>query len=84
MSICSNVISPSSKPSPKINAERQRETPLLTAPLTQLSPDAGPTIIQHEAVTAYNPVNKEVSDVIDFLHEALLTYTNGGLKLLKK
>ncbi|KAK0177086.1 hypothetical protein PV328_001165 [Microctonus aethiopoides] len=37
-------------------------TPLLTAPLTQLSPDAGPTIIQHEAVTAYNPVNKEVSD----------------------
>ncbi|KAK0074118.1 hypothetical protein PV326_012728 [Microctonus aethiopoides] len=72
MSICSDVISPSSKPSPKINAERQRETPVLTAPLTQLSPDAGPTIIQHEVVTVYNSVNKKIRDVIDFLHEALL------------
>ncbi|KAK0073754.1 hypothetical protein PV325_009302 [Microctonus aethiopoides] len=84
MSICSDVISPSSKPSPKINAERQRETPVPTPPLTQLSPDAGPTIIQHEGVTVYNFVNKKVRDVIDFLPEALLAYTKGGLKLLKK
>ncbi|KAK0074476.1 hypothetical protein PV326_012416, partial [Microctonus aethiopoides] len=62
------------------------EYPILvpTAPLTQLSPDAGPTIIQHEAVTMYNSVNKKVKDVIDYLHEALLAYTKGGLKLLKK
>ncbi|KAK0075501.1 hypothetical protein PV326_011519 [Microctonus aethiopoides] len=84
MSICSEVISPSSKPSPKTNTERQRETPVLTTPLTQLCPDAGPTIIQHEAVTVYNSVNKRVRDVIDFLHEALLAYTKGVLKLLKK
>ncbi|KAK0079208.1 hypothetical protein PV325_001599 [Microctonus aethiopoides] len=63
---------------------RQYRTPVLTAPLTQLSPDAGPTIIQHKAVTVYNPVNKKVRDVIDFLHEALLAYTKGGLNLLKK
>ncbi|KAK0165531.1 hypothetical protein PV328_004038 [Microctonus aethiopoides] len=68
------------------NAEsnRQYRTLVPTAPLTQLSPDAGPTIIQHEAVTVYNSVNKKVRDVIDFLHEALLAYTKGGLKLLKK
>ncbi|KAK0077608.1 hypothetical protein PV325_003678 [Microctonus aethiopoides] len=48
-------------------------------PLTQLSPDTGPTIRQHVAVTVYNSVNKKVRDVIDFLHEALLTYTKGGL-----
>ncbi|KAK0076222.1 hypothetical protein PV326_010941 [Microctonus aethiopoides] len=39
---------------------------------------------EHEAVTVYNSVNKKVGDVIDFLHEALLAYTKGGLKLLKK
>ncbi|KAK0072608.1 hypothetical protein PV325_011117 [Microctonus aethiopoides] len=54
---------------------RQYRTPVLTAPLTQLSPDAGPTIIQHESVTVYNSVNKKLRDVIDFLHEALLAYT---------
>ncbi|KAK0074466.1 hypothetical protein PV325_008291 [Microctonus aethiopoides] len=77
MSICTDVISPSSKPSLKTNAERKRKksaflnirTPVLTVPSTQLSPDAGPTIIQDE---------------IDFLHEALSAYTKGGLKLLKK
>ncbi|KAK0071003.1 hypothetical protein PV325_013685 [Microctonus aethiopoides] len=57
---------------------------LPTMPLTQLSPDAGPKIIQHEAVKVYNSVNKKVRDVTDFLHEALLAYTKGGLKLLKK
>ncbi|KAK0074384.1 hypothetical protein PV325_008417 [Microctonus aethiopoides] len=55
-----------------------------TAPLTQLSPDADSTIIQHEAVTVYNPINKKVRDVIDFLHEALSVYTKESLKLLKK
>ncbi|KAK0091345.1 hypothetical protein PV326_003353 [Microctonus aethiopoides] len=84
MSICSDGIIPSSKPSPKTNAERQCETPILTTPLTQLSPDAGSTIKQHEAVTVYNSVNKKVRDVIGFLHEALFAYTKGGLKLLKK
>ncbi|KAK0074659.1 hypothetical protein PV325_007976, partial [Microctonus aethiopoides] len=59
-------------------------TPVLTAPLTKSSPDTGPTIIQHEAVTVYNSVKKKVRDVIDFLHEALLVYTKEGLKLLKK
>ncbi|KAK0071243.1 hypothetical protein PV325_013238, partial [Microctonus aethiopoides] len=63
---------------------RQYRTPVLTAPLTHLSPDAGPTIIQHESVTVYNSVNKKLRDVIDFLHEALLAYTKEGLKLLKK
>ncbi|KAK0070719.1 hypothetical protein PV326_002158, partial [Microctonus aethiopoides] len=116
MSICSDVISPSSKPSPKTIAEpeynrqyrlkkkvdaklksdsakivlRQEVGPseyptsVPTMPLTQLSSDAGPTIIQHEAVTVYSSVNKKVRDVIDFLHEALLAYTKGGLKLLNK
>ncbi|KAK0169710.1 hypothetical protein PV328_010354 [Microctonus aethiopoides] len=60
------------------------QTPVLTAPLTKSSPDTGPTIIQHEAVTVYNSVKKKVRDVIDFLHEALLVYTKEGLKLLKK
>ncbi|KAK0083436.1 hypothetical protein PV326_006724, partial [Microctonus aethiopoides] len=55
----------------------QYRTPVLTAPLTQLTSDAGPTIIQHEAVTVYNSVNKKVRDVIAFLHEALLAYTKG-------
>ncbi|KAK0082810.1 hypothetical protein PV326_007020, partial [Microctonus aethiopoides] len=59
-------------------------TPVLTASLTKSSPDTGPTIIQHEAVTVYNSVKKKVRDVIDFLHEALLVYTKEGLKLLKK
>ncbi|KAK0072292.1 hypothetical protein PV325_011587 [Microctonus aethiopoides] len=59
-------------------------TPVPTAPLIQLSPDAGSTIIQHEAVTVYNSVNEKVKDVIDFLHEALLAYTKGGLKWLKQ
>ncbi|KAK0176994.1 hypothetical protein PV328_001089 [Microctonus aethiopoides] len=52
--------------------------------MAQLSPDAGPTIIQHEAIIMYNSVNKKVRDVIDFLHEALLAYTKGGSKLLKE
>ncbi|KAK0071236.1 hypothetical protein PV325_013245, partial [Microctonus aethiopoides] len=68
----------------KAKYNRQYRTPVLTAPLTQLSPDAGPTIIQREAVTVYNSVNTKVRDVIDFLHEALLAYTKEGLKLLKK
>ncbi|KAK0085234.1 hypothetical protein PV326_005988 [Microctonus aethiopoides] len=68
----------------KAESNRQYRTPVLTAPLAQLSPDAGPSIIQYEAVTVYNSVNKKVRDVIDFLHEALLAYTKGGLKLLKK
>ncbi|KAK0076023.1 hypothetical protein PV325_006000 [Microctonus aethiopoides] len=67
-----------------LKLNRQYRTSVLTAPLTQLSPDAGPTIIQHEEVTVYNSVNKKVRDVIDFLHEALLIYMKGGLKLLKK
>ncbi|KAK0165641.1 hypothetical protein PV328_004143 [Microctonus aethiopoides] len=68
----------------KAEYNRQYRTPVLTTPLTQLCPDAGPTIIQHEAVTVYNSVNKRVRDVIDFLHEALLAYTKEVLKLLKK
>ncbi|KAK0072290.1 hypothetical protein PV325_011589 [Microctonus aethiopoides] len=39
-------------------------TPVLTAPLTQSNPDAGPTIIQQEAVTVYNSVNKKVRALI--------------------
>ncbi|KAK0169649.1 hypothetical protein PV328_011750 [Microctonus aethiopoides] len=35
----------------KAEYNRQYRTPVLRAPLTQLCPDAGPTIIQHEAVT---------------------------------
>ncbi|KAK0083873.1 hypothetical protein PV326_006486, partial [Microctonus aethiopoides] len=68
----------------KAEYNRQYRTPVPPAPLTQLSPDAGLTIIQHEVVTVYNSVNKKVRDVIDFLHEALLAYTKGRLKLLKK
>ncbi|KAK0077455.1 hypothetical protein PV325_003939, partial [Microctonus aethiopoides] len=64
----------------KAEYNRQYRTPVPTAPLTQLSPDAGPTIKQHEAVTVYNSVNKKVRDVIDFLHESLLAYTKGGLR----
>ncbi|KAK0079964.1 hypothetical protein PV326_008447 [Microctonus aethiopoides] len=61
----------------KAEYNRQYRTPVFTAPLTQLSPDAGPTIIQYEAVTVYNFVNKKVRDVIDFLHEALLAHMKG-------
>ncbi|KAK0070696.1 hypothetical protein PV326_002177, partial [Microctonus aethiopoides] len=68
----------------KAEYNRQYRTPVLTPLLTQLSPDASPKIIQHEAVTEYKSVNKEVTDVINFLHEALLAYTKEGLKLLKK
>ncbi|KAK0073997.1 hypothetical protein PV325_008909 [Microctonus aethiopoides] len=50
---------------------RQYRTPVFTAPLTQLSPDADPTIIQYEAFTVYNSVNNKVRGVIDFLYEAL-------------
>ncbi|KAK0077032.1 hypothetical protein PV326_010354 [Microctonus aethiopoides] len=55
MSICTDVISPSSKPSLKTNAERKRETPVLTVPSTQLSPDAVRDEIDflHEALSAY-------------------------------
>ncbi|KAK0075770.1 hypothetical protein PV325_006400 [Microctonus aethiopoides] len=59
------------------------KTPVPTAPLTQLSPDAGPTNIQREAITVYSPVNKKVRDVIDFLHEALLAYTKGDKTMVK-
>ncbi|KAK0071933.1 hypothetical protein PV325_012136 [Microctonus aethiopoides] len=48
-----------------------------------LRQDAGPTIIQHEAVTVYDSVNKKVRDVIGFFH-TLIACTKGGLKLLKK
>ncbi|KAK0077175.1 hypothetical protein PV325_004322 [Microctonus aethiopoides] len=68
----------------KAEYNRQYRTPVPMAPLTHLCPDAGPTIIQHEAVTVYNSVNKNVRDVTDFLHEALLVYTKGGLKLSQK
>ncbi|KAK0086416.1 hypothetical protein PV326_005551 [Microctonus aethiopoides] len=66
----------------KAEYNRQYRTPVLPAPLTQSSPDAGPTVIQHESVTVYNSVNKKVRNVIDFRHEALLAYTKGGLKQL--
>ncbi|KAK0160300.1 hypothetical protein PV328_007728 [Microctonus aethiopoides] len=58
-------------------------TPVPTTPLTQLTPDAGATIIQQEAVTVYNSVNKKVKDVIDFLHEALFAYEKGGLRCVQ-
>ncbi|KAK0074583.1 hypothetical protein PV325_008114 [Microctonus aethiopoides] len=67
----------------KAEYNRQYRTPVLPAPLTQSSPDAGPTVIQHESVTVYNSVNKKVRNVIDFRHEALLAYTKGGLKQCK-
>lgn len=35
-------------------------------------------------VTVYISVNTNVTDIIDFLHEALLVYTEGGSKLLRK
>lgn len=35
-------------------------------------------------VTVYISVNKKVEDIMDFLLEALLAYTEGGSKLLKK
>lgn len=35
-------------------------------------------------VSIYISVNQKVNDVIDFIHEALLSYTEGGSKLLRK
>lgn len=35
-------------------------------------------------VSIYISVNQKVNDVIDFIHETLLAYTEGGSKLLKK
>ncbi|KAK0177117.1 hypothetical protein PV328_001196 [Microctonus aethiopoides] len=112
MSIRSDVISPSSKLSPKTNAERQRKYRLKKNDVTdngdkpvkmskaeynhqyrlkrkvgaKLKSDSAKIILKqkHEAVTVYNSVKKKVRDVRDFLHEALLAYTKGGSKLLKK
>ncbi|KAK0170553.1 hypothetical protein PV328_008390 [Microctonus aethiopoides] len=83
MSICTDVISPSSKPSLKTNAERKRELKKKVG--TKLKSDSTKIVLRQEVgLSEYQSTCTHVRDEIDFLHEALSAYTKGGLKLLKK